>query len=280
MRGYCGVTYTLGRSLYIAVTCRSNATTLPETRGPNFTLPIQVVLALQRLRMQEFNGNDQLSLQLHPPNDDLVMSNNIDGKVIVEKYLPPLPKVTTIPLEEAYDDDLLHQFQLDILQSLHEQPLKYVVFAGEGEPTLKLPILLSISRTIRENYHTMKLPIRIITNGLTISSLNDYVSGKCQNKLLKEMKDSGITHLSIALMTSCSEQYRELMNPTSYTSDRIHRNEAYCPHERLCQLIQAATAYGFHVELTGVDRPDIDKEKAEELAAKIGATFRWRPYYP
>jgi hypothetical protein len=229
--------------------------------------------------MQEFNGNDQLALQLHPPSDDLVMSNNNDGRVIVEKYLPPLPKVT-IPLDEDYDNDLLHQFQLDILQSLNEQPLSYVVFAGEGEPTLRLPILLSISRAIRENYHTLKLPIRMITNGLTISSLNEYINGRCQNKVLREMKDSGITHLSIAFMTSCSKQYRELMNPTSYTSHGIHINEAYCPHQRLCHLIQAATACGFDVELTGVDRPDIDKEKAEEFAAKIGATFRWRSYYP
>ena len=66
--------------------------------------------------------------------------------------------------------------------------------------------------------------------------------------------------------------------PTSYTFDS--NNEGYCPHERLCHVIQAAIAYGFDVELTGVDRPDIDKEKAEELAAQMGTTFRWRSYYP
>ncbi len=280
MRGSCcGVTYTLGRSLYIALTCRNNATTLPETRGPNFTLPRRVLLSLQTLRNQEMKKDDQPSRLLHrrSSRDDDDTSIIRDQQVQVDKFLPPLPKVVTLKGND--DEDLIHQFALEILQSLCVQPIESVVFAGEGEPTFKLPVLLSISRAIRDNHRTKDLPIRVVTNGLIISNCNKNQIGMLHNESLRQMKDSGITCLSIALMTSCPKQYRDLMNPISFPTC-ISNNEEYCPHESLCRLIQSAVAYGFNVEVTGVDRPEIDKVKAEKLALQLGVPFRWRSYFP
>jgi hypothetical protein len=51
-------TYFLGKSLYIPLTSRSNCYTLPETRGPGFTLPRAVVASLLRVREYEARNDN------------------------------------------------------------------------------------------------------------------------------------------------------------------------------------------------------------------------------
>jgi Zn-dependent peptidase ImmA (M78 family) len=53
-------------------------------------------------------------------------------------------------------------------------------------------------------------------------------------------------------------------------------------HERLCSFIASALACDLQVELTAVERPDVDKVKTQELATQLGVTtqVRWRPYFP
>ena len=50
-------TYTLGRSLYVPVTSRCNSVPLPQTRGPNFTLPRDIAETLLRFREAEQPGS-------------------------------------------------------------------------------------------------------------------------------------------------------------------------------------------------------------------------------
>jgi len=257
MRNCChGVTYRLGQSIYIALTCRSNSATLPETRGASFTLPAEVISALQTLRRRE----------LKDAKPDILLSTHQSDNLKVSIFLPPLPKISSVSKDEECDD--CSQYYLsEIVREEHLlSQIESVVFAGEGEPTLRLPLLLSISRAVHDE--RIYLPIRVTTNGLIHSSV------------LHQMKEAGVTGLSIALITACQDQYVKLMNPII----NINTNELMNvhPHDVVCQFVQSAVTLGFHVEVTGVDRPEVNKYKAEELAKRLGVVtpFRWRSYFP
>jgi len=177
--------------------------------------------------------------------------------------------------------------------------IKSIVFAGEGEPTLRLNAICAISSLI-QNVTRNQMPIRVLTNGLVYYSMhykkhnirNDDTSfSNMNNNCLQQMKDAGINALSITLPTSCPNQYMELMKPLKH----FHHDGKYTPnmeedvdddikltaHESVCQFVADAIQLEFDVEVTGVDRDFVDKEKTEQLAAYLGVTkpFRWRSYF-
>jgi hypothetical protein len=54
-------------------------------------------------------------------------------------------------------------------------------------------------------------------------------------------------------------------------------------HDLVCHFIQrAAEMDGLEVEVTAVDRNDVDKAKLEALVQSLGVhtPVRWRPYFP
>lgn len=79
-------------------------------------------------------------------------------------------------------------------------------------------------------------------------------------------------------MTADSSQYKELMKPVLFTKDS-NKKEA---HAMVCDFIQQAVTCQLQVEVTAVDRPDVDKRATRQLAADLGVTLpvRWRPYFP
>lgn len=48
----------------------------------------------------------------------------------------------------------------------------------------------------------------------------------------------------------------------------------------MCDLVKECVAQGLQTECTVVDRDGVDVERAEELAAALGASCRVRPYFP
>eukprot|EP00592_Proboscia_alata_P013082 CAMPEP_0194388636 /NCGR_PEP_ID=MMETSP0174-20130528/99639_1 /TAXON_ID=216777 /ORGANISM="Proboscia alata, Strain PI-D3" /LENGTH=212 /DNA_ID=CAMNT_0039180117 /DNA_START=343 /DNA_END=981 /DNA_ORIENTATION=- len=182
-----------------------------------------------------------------------------------------------------------------LLQSLSNQPFDAFVLAGEGEPTLRLPAILALADFIRGKLSSSnQIPIRVVTNGLTYAIPEYYIGESCVDPIL-QMKDAGVTSLSVALMTASPSQYDDLMKPVELTrlknkiqlkwrsnSKEYLQNEAVRAHDLVCEFIHSAVLAGFDVEVTGVDRPDVDKFKAEALALHLGVTkqFRWRPYFP
>jgi len=56
------------------------------------------------------------------------------------------------------------------------------------------------------------------------------------------------------------------------------------PHGIVCDFVRAAVdagGDGMSVEVTAVDRPDVDRTRTEELAARLGVSeLRWRSYFP
>ena len=258
------LTYTLGKSLYVPLTSRSNSYTLPQTRGPNFLLPSSVVSSL--LNVRKIESTD--------PSSCNEFGNGIEE---VETVLLPPPTLPMVPSCPFRNDELLSP-SADLLLNeirgyLNTDGAKSIVFAGEGEPTLRLETLMMMSKTIRNDFGSAHdLTMRIVTNGLVLSHLEE------RKLVLGNLKNNGVNELSVALMTSCNEQYNDLMKPTSnQLGSKVHPNS----HAQICQMIQDAVEVGLMIECTGVDHHFVDKELAEDLAHELGASaFRWRPYFP
>jgi len=293
-------TYVLGKSLYIPLTSRSNCYTLPETRGPGFKLPRSVVASLVRVRDYEIRNdqiihggllaNDGISPGKEGGKDDdhTVLNQTISNSQQdqEEKIALPKYKYSRVPSWPLFNhDEQLYPTAEMILSEVQNyvqgsDPPKSIVFAGEGEPTLRLQTLMKLSENIK--YRMIKslddcdCSIRIVTNGIVLANLNHG----SRRGILEQLKSKGVDGLSIALMTSCPREYIDLMQPNVCSVEAENLNDANS-HEKLCELIQDAAQMGFHVECTGVDRSFVDKQMAEMLANELGAySFRWRPYFP
>jgi Predicted Fe-S oxidoreductases len=285
-------TYFLGKSLYIPLTSRSNCCTLPETRGPGFKLPRSVVASLLRVRDYETrNGNniktgdilanDRTTTESKEENEERQHISSSQE----EKIKLPKNSYSRVPSSPLLNDEQLYPTSDMILSEVQQyckakEPPQSIVFAGEGEPTLRLQTLMKLSEKIKYNGMIYKgdCSIRIVTNGLVLANL-----GHQSRKILEQLKSKGVDGLSIALMTSCPGGYIDLMQPyTCRVEDKTMKMSGERDaHEKVCELIQNAVEIGFHVECTGVDRSSVDKKMAENLAKELGAhSFRWRPYFP
>ena len=256
-------TYSLGKSLYIPLTSRCNSYTLPETRGPNFELSAEIVATLCRVRDAENqtqkweswcssilkNGTHKTQPQKMklPMAQDPVATLEIDNTNL--KRGLQFPSV----------DDLF----LETKQRIETGAFESVVFAGEGEPTLRMADLVGLATKIRKEYHAM--PLRLTTNGLI-----------AQDDAAQILKGCGLSAVSVALMTHDSGQYDELMKPN------LADNDDTTAHEVVCRFMQDSIQVGLAVEATGVAREDISQAATEELAKALGIeeAFRWRPYFP
>jgi molybdenum cofactor biosynthesis enzyme MoaA len=148
-----------------------------------------------------------------------------------------------------------------------------IVFAGEGEPTLRLASLLQLATSIKQSQQsattTGTFTMRLVTNGLI-----DVTH-------IQSLYDCGISSVSVALMTSQSEQYESLMKPLLLHTQAQTSSQTSLAHERVCAFIRQAVDCGLQVEATATDRKDVDKQATEALATRLGAhTFRWRSFFP
>ena len=284
MRAAHVFTYTLGKSLYISLTSRCNSLTLPQTRGVNFALPNSVIASLLNVRQAEIQHSDDAvanideyshiqfeGKSLLPPKDDSSWKNDLVGGIDSMLHDTPIPE---FPSTNVLFKEVKHHLELCT------DDIEEIVFAGEGEPTLRMKTLESLASQI---YQYMKqgtsnemnntiIPMRIITNGLVLCK---HPEG---NDILHRLLSSGVRTLSIALMTSSPQQYNKLMQPC--IGIKSSQEDTYI-HTLLCELVQNAVRVGFNVELTGVDHEYVDKRLASELAVSLGASsFRFRPYFP
>ena len=242
------LTYTLGRSLYVPLTSRCNSRTLPATRGPNFLLPSEVVSTLCRFRDAEHDTQqwhhwcNYLDSTEYPQK----LPDPFDSVIRFEKDAERTPPVTAI--HEAITAQLL------------QRDYDEIVIAGEGEPTLRWDDLLYIS-SVFSKQHT----IRVTTNGL-LQPADDKVSA---------LKQHGVNVVSVALMTADPTQYTMLMSPRTEELTRA-------PHDIVCDFVQEAVLQEMDVEITAVDRSEVNKQQVEALALSLGvsAKVRWRTYFP
>ena len=168
--------------------------------------------------------------------DNCEKDDYFDGNLHPDPSSGPSGVPSGVPSVQTLFNEIQHRFD-----HTTENEIESIVFAGEGEPTLRLETLLSLSKLIRStiddnnNNHdennNHNIPIRVLSNGLMYyqnhpryeneNNDNDQI---CINnvtkrrKVMEQMKDAGVTSFSVALQTSCPIQYNYLMKPLATTS--------------------------------------------------------------
>jgi hypothetical protein len=172
---------TAPNTLYVPLTSRCNARTLPMTRGPNFALPPLVVAALCRVRNAEHNHGQQQQQQQQPQQPDN------DDDVVSPQKLPEYPyefisniattsitaissTTTTANNDTATSrscsteelttgrptvDELLAEIVSAITSTTNNTSnviIKSIVIGGEGEPLLRYNTLLLLIRKIKQHF--------------------------------------------------------------------------------------------------------------------------------
>ncbi len=145
----------------------------------------------------------------------------------------------------------------EIIQAIGD-PKKYreIVFCGFGEPTIRMDVVTSVSRWVKENGGT----VRLNTDGH-----GNIINHRNIVPELVGLVDS----ISISLNSTDHEQYGKLM-----------RVDGHRFFNAMVEFAKECVRYKFDVIMTVVNLEEIDKEKARIFIEKeIGAKFKSRPLF-
>lgn len=206
-----GVAYTLGRTLYLSVTNRSNALSILKTRGPGFVMP--PTSGFRELGDPEPDANELAAV-----------------------------------VDECYRNT-------EIVGMGENDP--GVVFAGAGEPLLRLDVVVDTMRVVRESRHGV--PFRVHSNGLHDASV------------ALALASAGVDKVTVALATADPKQFDALVKPETTAGD----------FSTVCGFIASLAEQGVDVEAVTVAAPNVDVAAARKLSEALGASsFRTREYFP
>ena len=138
-----------------------------------------------------------------------------------------------------------------------------VIFQGNGDPLEAAQVVIDTVRLVAEKRDGVQF--RLNTLGLCDSSTVDM--------LLSSTAFSGrscISDVSVFLPAATREMYAELLQPSAGRG-----------LDDVCAFVRRCSAHetGVSVEVTAVDRPDVDVRAVEELARSLGASsFRTRSW--
>jgi cyclic pyranopterin phosphate synthase len=133
---------------------------------------------------------------------------------------------------------------------------KEIVFCGFGEPTVRLDMVLELTRMIKEIYPY--LHIRLNTDGLAQLQNENH-------KVAKELKEAGIDSISISLNAENEEIYNELCKPSL-----IGAYKAMLDFAKECRAIFS------NIRLSAVNISDIDVLKCKRIADELDCEFLLR----
>ena len=149
----------------------------------------------------------------------------------------------------------------DIIERLRENlnnKYEEIVFTGFGEPLERLDTVQKITKEIRKV--NQEIPIRLDTNGLG-ELLNP------ERAVLKILKDSGLSHISISLNASNKEMYNKLCKPKF----------GFKSFDAIIDFAKKAKK-DFIVNFTVVNVPVIDIEACKKLAENLEIPLKIREY--
>ena len=173
----------------------------------------------------------------------------------------PLPVGFEPTAEQAADAALATCRALDVAAGGAGSSPREIVFAGLGEPLLRLPELCGAMRRLVEwPEHVSRL--RLNSNGLT--------TGTTASQTARQLAAAGLSSACIQIQSADPEQHRALMQP-------LH---AALGLANAMELAEELLLAGVEVECSVIARPEVNLEAAEEAAIKLGATFKARPFYP
>lgn len=233
-------------------------------------LPTDVVAALCRFRDAE-NCLEQSSYNHHLVGTLSETKLNLPKAALEPIAALDFPQPTTTDAGHDGRYPSIETLYEEISQQIENKNFESIVFAGEGEPTLRIGALLNIAKRISQQ-NKNDIPIRVTTNGLVAAAHKESTAANL-------LKSSGVSSVSLALMTHDADQYDDIMQPQlpPHLSEAKER-----AHGIVIQFLKDAVSVGIGVEITAVERPDVDKSSLETYSRKLGIPkpVRWRPYFP
>ncbi|MFZ2497452.1 MAG: TatD family nuclease-associated radical SAM protein [Methanosarcina sp.] len=143
---------------------------------------------------------------------------------------------------------------IEALEGLDLSKYKEVVFTGLGEPTLRLDVVLAITRWLKRR----DIRVRLDTNGHA-ALINP---GK---NVIFELKEAGIDSISVSLNAESEEKYNKLCRPA--------HKDAY---RAILEFVKEARKAGINTRVTAVNVAEIDLEKCKKLAEELDSDFHIR----
>ena len=152
---------------------------------------------------------------------------------------------------EPTADETWNRFLGEVKESDRE-----VVWCGFGEPTIRLDMVLDLTRRIKERYPNLK--IRLDTDGLAQLRNSD-------REVARELKDAGIDSVSISLNAESKEKYDEICKPALTGA-----------YQAVLDFAKDCRRHFSPVRLTVVDVQGIDISKRKGIAEQLGCDFKIR----
>jgi len=160
---------------------------------------------------------------------------------------------------EPTADEMIAELQAE----LKRESASPVIFAGHGEPTLALDIVLAAGKSLM----SLGVPIRLNTNGLACLEHGRDV--------FPDLKAAGITSISVALNSADPEKFALQMRPKVQGLPPAKAFEAACDFVRTGAHVLGSA----NVEVTCVESPGVDMSAVQGLSDTLGAgVFRSRSY--
>ncbi len=156
--------------------------------------------------------------------------------------------------ENIFAQDVINQ-----LKKVEDKISSGVTFCGYGEPTIKIDLLLEVSKFIKETYPNTK--IRVNTNG--------HGNAIHKRNIVDEMKGL-VDEVSISLNGETEKLYNELSQPKIAN--------AYGEMKAFAKLAVEAGIKTTLSVVTGYKDYNVDVLECEKIAKNIGANFRNREW--
>lgn len=136
---------------------------------------------------------------------------------------------------------------------------KEIVFCGYGEPTMALPVLLEVAKSLKAKY---PYPLRLNTLGLG--------SLVCGRDITKELAPY-IDKINVSLNATDNETWLKIVRPAPQ-----YANKSFGAMQ---DFVRNAAKNIKEVAVSVVSNQGIDIQKAQALAQKLGAKFFIREYF-
>lgn len=134
-------------------------------------------------------------------------------------------------------------------------PARYaeIVFCGFGEPTLRLPTLLSVARAVKAQGGR----VRVNTNGMADLLYGEDILPQCRGL---------VDEWSVSLNSADRDQHHRLVRSAAGPG----------AHDAVIDFIRRAVRQGFMTVVTCVELPEVDARAVADVARALGARFRGR----
>jgi len=131
-----------------------------------------------------------------------------------------------------------------------------VVWCGFGEPTVRLGIVLSLTRRIKVEYPHMG--VRLDTDGLAQFRSKE-------REVASELKEAGVDSVSISLNADNESKYNELCRPALPES-----------YQAVLRFARDCKKHFSKIRLTVPSVPSVDIDRCARIAEELGCEFKVR----